>query len=132
MEEIIYLQENSLGYLFFTFPQKKEKYSIFLFGYNHNQGEIQFPFKGDILSLHLDSGKFIKVGKFFVTESKKIIALAIDEIGFIYGKRDENNNYFLIDEPPVELINEDMKKLEIGYLNKKLDINSELHYYTLK
>lgn len=132
MEEIIYLQKNSLGYQFFTFPQKKERYSILLFGYNHNLGEIKFPFKGAILSFHMSNGKFIQVGKFFVTENKNFIVLAFDELGFIYGKRNENKNYFLIDEPPIELINDDMKTLEIEYLNKKLDINSELHYYTLR
>lgn len=132
MHEIVYVKKNSLGFSFFSFPQKDTKYTISLFGYDHNYGEAKFPFKGDIVSNHTVTGKFLKVGCFFISKDKRYIVLAFNELGILYGLKDNKDNYILIDEMPTIFAIEEMKKLEIDYQSKKLDINTQLYHNTLK
>jgi hypothetical protein len=132
MKETIYMKKNSLGYFWFTFPQDENRWTILMFGYRHNEGGTKFPSNGDILSFHVTTNAYIKVGKFFITDSRNFIVLAIDELGFIYGERNENNDYLIIDNPPEELLLPYMTVLEKECLQTKLNINSGLYLHALK
>lgn len=87
---------------------------------------------GDIVSVHVDYGGYLKVGKFFITEDEAYIVLGIDQLGFIYGRKLPNGDYLLIDKIPEILLTDNMVRLENEFRQKLMNKDSQIYHDVLK
>lgn len=131
MDEIIYRKENKTGQSWFLYPQDRS-FPLSLFGLSHNNGKNEKPMNGDIVSVHVYNGGYLKVGNFFITEDEKYIVLGIDQLGFIYGKKLPKGDYLLIDKIPETLLTDNMVRLENEFRKKLMNKDSRIYHYVLK